>query len=113
MGEVDVGLQEQRLRWSFEVSAEFGKPLGRLFIPNGGTETCRWNHECSARPIIEQQSQRFDGNPRDFERARIDCHRIANTILTKRLQQREMERIADLFEQAPVFFAFLSGPEDV
>ena len=41
----------------------------------------------------------------------VVCTETTNTILAKRLQQREMERLADLFEQAPAFFAVLSGPE--
>ncbi len=43
----------------------------------------------------------------------VVCTETTNTILAKRLQQREMERIADLFEQAPAFFALLSGPEHI
>ncbi len=43
----------------------------------------------------------------------VVCTETTNTILAKRLQQREMERIADLFEQAPAFFAVLNGPEHI
>jgi signal transduction histidine kinase len=43
----------------------------------------------------------------------VVCTETTNTILEKRLQEREMERIANLFEQAPAFFALLSGPEHV
>ncbi len=43
----------------------------------------------------------------------VVCTETTDTILAKRLQQREMERLADLFEQAPAFFAVLSGPEYV
>ena len=43
----------------------------------------------------------------------VVCTETTNTILAKRLQHREMERLADLFEQAPAFFAVLSGPEYV
>ena len=41
----------------------------------------------------------------------VVCTETTSTILAKRLQQREMERLADLFEQAPAFFASLNGPE--
>ena len=37
----------------------------------------------------------------------VVCTETTNTILAKRQQQREMERLADLFEQAPAFFAVL------
>ncbi len=43
----------------------------------------------------------------------VVCTETTNTILAKRQQQREMERLADLFEQAPAFFAVMSGPEHV
>jgi signal transduction histidine kinase len=43
----------------------------------------------------------------------VVCTETTSTILAKRLQQREMERIADLFEQAPAFFALLNGPEHI
>ncbi len=43
----------------------------------------------------------------------VVCTETTSTILAKRLQQREMERIADLFEQAPAFFAVLNGPEHI
>jgi PAS domain-containing protein len=43
----------------------------------------------------------------------VVCTETTGTIMAKRLQQREMERLADLFEQAPAFFAVLSGPEYV
>ena len=41
----------------------------------------------------------------------VVCTETTNSVLAKRLQQREMERLADLFEQAPAFFALLNGPE--
>ena len=40
----------------------------------------------------------------------VVCNETTNTILAKGMQQREMERLADLFDQAPAFFALLSGP---
>lgn len=43
----------------------------------------------------------------------VVCMETTDTILAKRLLQREMERLGDLFEQAPAFFAVLSGPEYV
>jgi signal transduction histidine kinase len=43
----------------------------------------------------------------------VVCTETTDTILAKHLQQREMERLADLFEQAPAFFAVMSGPEYV
>ena len=43
----------------------------------------------------------------------VVCTETTDTILAKRLQQREMERLANLFEQAPAFFAVLSGPDYV
>ena len=43
----------------------------------------------------------------------VVCTETTDTILAKRQLQREMERLADLFEQAPAFFALLSGPEYV
>jgi signal transduction histidine kinase len=43
----------------------------------------------------------------------VVCTETTNTILAERLQQREMERIADLFEQAPAFFALLNGPDHI
>ncbi len=43
----------------------------------------------------------------------VVCTETTETILARRLLQREMDRLADLFEQAPAFFAVLSGPEHV
>ena len=43
----------------------------------------------------------------------VVCTETTSIILAKRLQQREMERIASLFEQAPAFFALLDGPEHI
>jgi signal transduction histidine kinase len=43
----------------------------------------------------------------------VVCTETTSTILAKRLQHREMERLADLFEQAPAFFALLKGPEHI
>jgi signal transduction histidine kinase len=43
--------------------------------------------------------------------ALVVCTETTNTILARRQQQREMEQLADLFEQAPAFFALLNGPE--
>ena len=43
----------------------------------------------------------------------VVCTETTNAILTERLQQREMERLSGLFEQAPAFFAVLSGPHHV
>jgi signal transduction histidine kinase len=43
----------------------------------------------------------------------VVCTETTNTILAERLQQREMDRIADLFEQAPAFFALLNGPDHI
>jgi signal transduction histidine kinase len=43
----------------------------------------------------------------------VVCTETTNTILAKRAQQREMDRLASLFEQAPAFFAVLAGPEYV
>ncbi len=43
----------------------------------------------------------------------VVCTETTNSILAKRQQQREMERLADLFEQAPAFFALLTGPEHI
>ena len=41
----------------------------------------------------------------------VVCTETTNSVLGKRQLQREWERLADLFEQAPAFFAVLSGPE--
>ena len=43
----------------------------------------------------------------------VVCTETTATVLAKRGLQREMERLADLFEQAPAFFAVMSGPEHV
>jgi signal transduction histidine kinase len=43
----------------------------------------------------------------------VVCTETTNTILAKRAQQREMDRLADLFEQAPAFFAVMNGPDYV
>jgi len=43
----------------------------------------------------------------------VVCTETTNTILAKLAQQREMDRLADLFEQAPAFFTLLRGPEHV
>ncbi len=43
----------------------------------------------------------------------VVCTETTNTILARSLLQREMERLANLFEQAPAFFAVLHGPEYV
>lgn len=41
------------------------------------------------------------------------CTETTNNILAEQQQRREMERLADLFEQAPAFFAVLKGPHFV
>jgi signal transduction histidine kinase len=43
----------------------------------------------------------------------VVCTETTNSIMAKRQQQREMERLANLFEQAPAFFAVMSGPDYV
>ncbi len=43
----------------------------------------------------------------------VVCTETTATVIAKRQLQREMERLADLFEQAPAFFAVLNGPEYV
>jgi signal transduction histidine kinase len=43
----------------------------------------------------------------------VVCTETTNTILAKLAQQREMDRLADLFEQAPAFFTLLRGPEHI
>lgn len=43
----------------------------------------------------------------------VVCTETTNAVLAKDQQQREMERLADLFDQAPAFFAVLSGPNFV
>ncbi len=43
----------------------------------------------------------------------VVCTETTDTIVAKQLQQRETERLADLFEQAPAFFALLHGPEHI
>jgi signal transduction histidine kinase len=43
----------------------------------------------------------------------VVCTETTETILARQLLQREMKRLADLFEQAPAFFAVLSGPDYV
>lgn len=43
----------------------------------------------------------------------VVCTETTNTVLAERRQQHEMQRLADLFEQAPAFFAVLNGPEYV
>jgi signal transduction histidine kinase len=43
----------------------------------------------------------------------VVCTETTNSVFAKHQQQREMERLADLFEQAPAFFAVLSGPDHV
>jgi len=43
----------------------------------------------------------------------VVCTETTDTILARQLQQREKERLADLFEQAPAFFTVLDGPEYV
>ncbi len=43
----------------------------------------------------------------------VVCTETTNSVLANRQQQREMKRLADLFEQAPAFFAVLRGPEHV
>jgi len=43
----------------------------------------------------------------------VVCTETTENVLAKHLLQREMQRLADLFQQAPAFFAVLSGPEYV
>jgi len=43
----------------------------------------------------------------------VVCTETTQAILAKQQQQREMERLADLFEQAPAFFCVLDGPDFV
>ena len=41
------------------------------------------------------------------------CTETTESVVAKRQLEREMERLADLFQQAPAFFAVLGGPEHV
>jgi signal transduction histidine kinase len=43
----------------------------------------------------------------------VVCTETTASVLAKSVLEREMERLADLFEQAPAFFAVLSGPEHI
>jgi signal transduction histidine kinase len=43
----------------------------------------------------------------------VVCTETTENVLAKHLLQREMQRLADLFQQAPAFFAVLGGPEYV
>jgi signal transduction histidine kinase len=43
----------------------------------------------------------------------VVCTETTDAVLAKHQLQREMQRLADLFEQAPAFFAVLSGPEHI
>ena len=43
----------------------------------------------------------------------VVCTETTSSVVAKRLLEREMERLADLFEQAPAFFAVMGGPEYV
>jgi len=43
----------------------------------------------------------------------VVCTETTETVLARHQLQREMQRLADLFEQAPAFFAVLNGPEHV
>ena len=43
----------------------------------------------------------------------VVCTETTDGVLARRQLQREMQRLADLFEQAPAFFAVLGGPEFV
>jgi signal transduction histidine kinase len=43
----------------------------------------------------------------------VVCTETTDSVLAKSQLQHEMERLADLFEQAPAFFAVLKGPEHV
>jgi len=43
----------------------------------------------------------------------VVCTETTETVLARQQLQREMERLADLFLQAPAFFAVLGGPEHI
>ncbi len=43
----------------------------------------------------------------------VVCTETTDSVLAKLLLEREMDRLSDLFEQAPAFFAVMSGPEHV
>ena len=43
----------------------------------------------------------------------VVCTETTESVLAKRQLQRETERLADLFQQAPAFFAALRGPDHV
>jgi len=43
----------------------------------------------------------------------VVCTETTNSVLARRQVQFEMERLSDLFEQAPAFFAVLRGPDHV
>lgn len=43
----------------------------------------------------------------------VVCTETTDAVVAKGLQQREMERLAGLFDQAPAFFALLSGPAHI
>jgi signal transduction histidine kinase len=72
-------------------------------IRNGRLEDVYWTYGYS--PVYTSTGQ--------IAGTLVVCTETTNTILAERLQQREMERIADLFEQAPAFFALLNGPEHI
>jgi signal transduction histidine kinase len=72
-------------------------------IRNGGLEEVYWTYGYS--PVYTSAGK--------IAGTLVVCTETTNTVLAKRLQQREMERIASLFEQAPAFFASLDGPEHI
>jgi signal transduction histidine kinase len=43
----------------------------------------------------------------------VVCTETTNSVLTNRERQRAMQQLADLFQQAPAFFAVLKGPHHV
>ncbi len=47
---------------------------------------------------------------RDICGVLVVCTETTETVMARQLLQRETERLADLFNQAPAFFAVLNGP---
>src|ERR1700733_12300937 len=50
---------------------------------------------------------------RDIRGVLVVCTETTETVMARQLLQQETERLADLFNQAPAFFAVLNGPRHV
>src|ERR1700744_2362131 len=77
---------------------------------NGRLEDVYWTYGYS--PVYRSDRPgESDSSDENIGGTLVVCTETTATILAKRQLQSEMDRLSNLFEQAPAFFAVLHGPE--